>query len=285
MEDQSEEKFSEDPMEHFKIENEILKMKLKAQYGDAFQMFTPEGQLPPDVENQFLKNMINFEENYQNMEFIKILDKIGNPVIMPISAISVSELPAAIAHIVQLLNDKNIHIDFLEGPYDDELKYKFITEELLHKEIEKDMPEGMSCNFIYEEFHPNHKADVTKIGHEFIVAWITGNLAGVEAHLAKNLINDKGTQIKQEKIVTRIKNVFDAFEHFENDGYNVFDVGFKMNEDTDTGMGHVEGNLKFDAIVSDGEKVHFEGGCKIYLSYEFGFWHIFYFVMPGFIWE
>ncbi len=285
MEDHSEEKFSEDPMEHFKIENEILKMKLKAQYGDAFQMFTPEGQLPPDVENQFLKNMINFEENYQNMEFVKILDKIGNPPIKPIAQIPANELKAELDKLVELLGEHHIHIDFLETTYDDELKYTFISEELVQKEIEKDMPEGMTCNFIYEEFHPNHKSDLTKIGHEFIVAWVTGNLDGVNNHLAKVLINDKGAQIKQDKIVARIKNVFEAFDRFENDGYNVYDVGFQMNEDTETGMGHVEGNLKFDAIVSDGEKIHFEDGYKIYLSYEFGFWNVVYFIIPGFIWE
>ncbi len=33
---EQEEKFSDDPLENMKIENEFLKLKLKAQYGDAF---------------------------------------------------------------------------------------------------------------------------------------------------------------------------------------------------------------------------------------------------------
>jgi hypothetical protein len=41
-----EEKFSDDENENLRIENELLRIKLKAEYGDAFQMESNEN-LPP----------------------------------------------------------------------------------------------------------------------------------------------------------------------------------------------------------------------------------------------
>jgi hypothetical protein len=48
---EEEEKFSEDPTENMKIENEFLKIKMKAQYGDGFFMSEGDGSLPPEIEN------------------------------------------------------------------------------------------------------------------------------------------------------------------------------------------------------------------------------------------
>ena len=42
---EQEESFSDDPEENLRIENEFLKIKLKAQYGEAFEMETTE-QMP-----------------------------------------------------------------------------------------------------------------------------------------------------------------------------------------------------------------------------------------------
>jgi hypothetical protein len=285
MNEEQEEKFSDDPNEHFKIENEILKMKLKAQFGDAFQMFTGNEALPPEVENKFLKSIINIEENFDNIEFIRIADKIGNPTIKNSKDVQDGELQAETERVMDLLHTHNINLDFLDGPYDERLVYNFITEELLEKEVEKDMPEGMTCNFIYEEFHPNHDADIKRLSHEFIVAWVTGQVENMESLLAETLVDDKGNRHTKEHILVRIKNIFDAFVQFKDDGYNIYDVGFSINSDGETGMGHAEGALKFDAVMENGEILHFEGPFKLYLSLQYNYWNLFYFIIPGFKWS
>ena len=57
-----EEKFSDYPEENLRIENEPMKMKLKAQYSDAFQMESSE-EMPADMGKQFLKNIIAFKDS------------------------------------------------------------------------------------------------------------------------------------------------------------------------------------------------------------------------------
>ncbi len=284
MNEEEEELFSEDPIEHFRIENEILKMKLKAQYGDAFQMFNGGEPIPPEVENQFLKNMINFEAHYDNVEFITVIEKIGNPIIKPFESLSPKEIKKETNSIMELLNKKEIFLEFTDGPYEEAVIYKFLTEELMQKEIEKELPEGMSCNFIYEEFHPNHKADLTKVTHDFIVAWVTGNIEKIEESLTKEVIDQEGNRYAKDKVVKRVQNIFEAFDSFKDDGYNVDDIEFTFNEEDESGMGNAEGYVKFDAVMENGEIIHYEGPFKLYLSYEFNYWNIFYFVVPGFSW-
>jgi hypothetical protein len=65
---QDEEKFSDDYAENMRMENEFLRLKLKAQYGDAFHMESNAG-LPPEIENQFLKSMMAFEDVHSKAGF------------------------------------------------------------------------------------------------------------------------------------------------------------------------------------------------------------------------
>ena len=65
------EKFSDNEIENLQIENEMLRIKLKAQFGDAFQMES-SNSLPPEIENQFLKNILAFQ-GANNTETITVL--------------------------------------------------------------------------------------------------------------------------------------------------------------------------------------------------------------------
>ena len=49
---EKDELFSDDPQENLRIENDFLKLKLKAQFGDGFFMDS-NADLPPEIENQF----------------------------------------------------------------------------------------------------------------------------------------------------------------------------------------------------------------------------------------
>src|SRR5690606_31104881 len=71
-----EEKFSDDPEENLRMQNEFLKLKMMAESG-AF--FGGEGNLPPDIENQFLNNILEFEKQQTASDEKKIKDILENP--------------------------------------------------------------------------------------------------------------------------------------------------------------------------------------------------------------
>ena len=125
---QEDEKFSDDPVENIKLENEFLKIKLKAQYGDAFHMES-NADIPTEIENQFLKNMMAFEDAHARAEFTTVYECIGKPAYRPAEELNDIEVAAALERMTAILEEYNMDLDICDGPYPDRLIYSFITEE------------------------------------------------------------------------------------------------------------------------------------------------------------
>lgn len=279
---EKDELFSDDPQENLRIENDFLKLKLKAQYGDAFFMDS-NADLPPEIENQFLKNMIAFEDAHANAVYTTVYESIGKPDYKSAGDLNAAEVAVELKRITAIMEEHHIGLDICDGPYADEVIYKFITEELFAHEIEKTPVFGMGWNFIYEEFHPNDNADIEKNTHEFLRHWFTRDFNEFCSELGYHFITADGRQLDREAFMKKIKPFFDAFTEFKDDGYNIDGIKFELH-DEGRGMGHSEGMLKYDAVMESGEIIHYAGPYKLYMSREDKWWTIFYFVMPGFEW-
>ncbi len=274
-----EEIFSDNAEENFRIENEILKIKLKAQYGDAFEMQS-FSEMPAEMENQFLKNIIDFEERAAVTEYITVYEKIGEPPFPSLDELNPLDIKPELDRLIQLLEQHDIHLNFSQGPYSNELMYKFITEEFFNEEI------SVFNHFIYEEYHPNHKADITNGCHRFLEQWFAQGFNEYSTELASEFTTAAGVILSKEDMMKKIKLFFDAFPVFKDDGYNIDETGFELSgdEEDETGFGFAEGMLKYDAVMENGEVLHFEGPYKLYMTLNNDMWQIFYFVMPGFDW-
>jgi hypothetical protein len=276
------EKFSDDPLENMKMENEFLKIKLQAQYGDGFFM-QGDAALPPEIENQFLKNMIAFEDNSKNAEYTTVYEKIGSPVFKPVTKLSEGEITEALESITLTMEEHGISLDICDGPYPDKLIYTFITEELFEHEIEKDSMFGGGWHFIYEEFYPNDKVEIEKNTHEFLKHWFTRDFNEYSSELAYHFVTAEGNKLDRKQFFEKLNIFFESFTEFKNDGYNIDEIKFELY-DKESGMGHSEGILKYDAVMENGEIIRYEGPYKLYMEREDKYWSIMYFVMPGFKW-
>ncbi len=279
---ENEERFSDDPQEHFRIENEILKIKLKAQYGDAFFMQS-EDSLSPELENQFLKNIIAFEDANTTAALTTVYERIEKPQYKSAEELNDIQIAAELKRIMAILEQHSIGLDICDGPYPDRTIYKFITEELFAHEIDMTPVFGMGYNFIYEEFHPNDRAEIEKNTHQFLQHWFKQEFNEYCTELGYHLITADGKQMTRQELLDKLQPFFESFTAFNNDGYNVDDIKFELH-DADAGMGHAEGMLKYDAVMENGEIVHYEGPYKLYMQRQDKWWTIFYFVMPGFSW-
>jgi len=275
------ETFSDDPQENLRIENEFLKLKLKAQYGEAFQMGI-NAEMPPEIENQFLKNMMAFEDEYANAEYSTIYERIGKPVFKPVAQITAAEIKLAVKNITTLLAKNYISLDICDGPYPDETIYRFLTEELFDIKVERKPVAGIDSHFIYEEFHPNHKADIVKRTHTFLQNFFKRHFNEYCTELSWHCITAEGVQLTREDVVSKMNIFFEAFEKFTSDAYNIDETSFELQEADSRGMGFAEGVLKYDAVMDNGETMHYEGPYKLYMQMEDNWWSIFYFVVPGF---
>ena len=85
--------------------------------------------------------------------------------------------------------------------------------------------------------------------------------------------------------IEKIQKAHEAYLRFDDCRYFIADISFEINQEAETGLGFAAGGVKYQAMLKDGSIQQIEGPFKLYLSWECGWWSIFYFVFPGFEWE
>jgi len=267
---------SDDPEENLRMENELMKLKLQAEL-DATSFTASD--IDPEMENEFLKNVMAFEQNFAGAKPTRVFDLLGKPEFRRADELTDEALDIGLEKLNGLLEEKNINVYFGDE-VDSRTQYQFITEELFdHETTFLPMPGMMTC-FDYEEFHPNHKKDIENRAKEFLTEWFERSLNERSWELASHFILPDRTILTKADVVAKIKQVFDAYIAFNDGDYKIIDIGFQL--DGESGIGHAEGGVKYDAVLENGETVRKVGPFKLYMSNEGGWWNIFHIVFPGF---
>lgn len=144
--------------ENVKTENDFLKMKLMLEQGAQFGNMQTDGKLPPEMENQFLKNIIDFEKQFEEHKTIKLFDKIERPEhFKPVNEIPDEEIDNAWNELKEYLHNYGIELGVCSPNIINRELYRFTTEELFNHEMDDmNIPGMMSC-FTYDEFYPDHE--------------------------------------------------------------------------------------------------------------------------------
>ncbi len=278
-----EEKFSGDPEENLRLENEFLKMKMMAESGGIFGS-NSDGGISPEIENQWLKNVMEFEKAYANAKPQKMTDLLGKPSFADEKDMDEKKFIDEFIRLNKLLDDHNINVDFL-APQTDRFKYHFITGELFEHITDFIPVKGMTTNFIYEEFHPDHKSDITEITDEFLNDFFERRL-NVDTHYINNdIIIPDGNVITKEQLINRFYSMYDAAIEFKNTSYQINNIEFEIREETEdgpSGMGFSEGEIQYDMIFKDGEMKKIHGPFKIYFGRQWESWSIYFFYLAGY---
>lgn len=272
--------FTDDPARDLKIENEILRMKLQAESGAIIGI---KDDIPPELENIFLQNVIAFEEASKNLKQVSLYDFLGRPAYKKISELDPSQIGPELRRLKRIIEEKQVILDILDD-YEDAVIYKFITEELFLEETYETIIPGMLRHFTYESFHPNHKLDIRERTMDFLGGWFERKMDEHSWELSSQFVLPDETIFTRKEVVTKIKTIFAAYTAFTKCQYAVGDIGFEWNERSGTGLGFCEGAVKYEAVLENGEVVPVEGPFKLFFSNEGNWWHIFYFIFPGFKW-
>ena len=274
-------KFSNDPRENLRIENEILRIKVKAELGGEYES---DENLPPELENEFLKNILAFEHRYSKIKMVKIADLLGNPVLARSTEMDDAAIAEAYYNLETLMAEKNIVVEFTK-PRDDRFKYRFITEELFEHETDDMQVEGITKYFNYEEFHPDHQAEIADYTVKFLADWFARKTDAAKWYLDDQFIQPDGQTFAKDEMIASFKKVFAAYTAFEDSGYVMDEVQFDIQQnasEANEGMGFAEGMVKYTALLENGERKQVEGPFKFYFSRNFGRWRIFFFYLTGF---
>ncbi len=265
----------EDELNRIRIENEIKKMKLSLEQGASF--FSPsEKKLSPEQESEWLNQVQKFEDSYAKSKRIVIYDFVEKPTYKPVNEISEAEIKSELKRILNLLGQKGVGIDTICKVDDREL-YRFITEELFLEETDDMMIEGMTHNFIYEEFHPNHEYDVKAHCKEFVDGLLNKKIKLNPSFMAMcDEIYSKDGILKQEEAVKRMEAFREAFSSFKLQHFKMTSV--KIAENT----ADVSLDIGYTGIIEGvNERKTFSGIGNFMLKYEHDYWCINKICIPG----
>lgn len=271
-----------DPSFDLPLENELLILKLKAEFGAECSSGTSD--IPPDVVNDFLRSVYEFEQKFrEEHKVIRVFEKIGKPYFRRSADIPENQISIELRRVKQVLNRNQLELDVL-GEYPDRLIYRFITEEFFYHEMDDLDLKGYIHHFCYEDFHPNYELEIRQRSVEFITQWFSRKLGDYSWQLSDVFIHPDGREFQKEDILKRVRYMFEAYTTFVNGSYVIEDIVFDWDEQTQTGRGFVKGCASYDAKTEEGELIGYEGKFEFYLSSTKGWWSIFYFIFPGFAW-
>jgi hypothetical protein len=139
--------------------NEAKKAELQQKYGATF--LTSDSRIPPDIESRWLSNIEEFEQKFESAETTTVRRFIGNPVFRPLGEIPPGKLEEELEGVLHLLdaNDIVVHFGYTISPAE---VYRFLAEELMDVEMQDVRIEGMTHNYLYEEFHPDDAEEATR---------------------------------------------------------------------------------------------------------------------------
>jgi hypothetical protein len=273
----------DDPTFDLPVENELLMLKLKAEFGA--ECTTGSEQIPPAVVNEFLKSVYEFERKFREPRpTIRIFEKIGQPFFRAGGELSDSQLSSELKKLLGILKQYSIELDIM-GEYPERVIYRFVTEELFQYSMEDLVIPGFIHHFCYEDFHPNHELDIRQRTIEFLSQWFGKQINEFSWQLADPFIHPDSRQIPKRAVLKKIHAIFDAYSAFLNCEYLISKLEFDWSEAAQNGRAFVSGRVRYDGRLENGEIQHVEGCFELYLSNPGNWWSIFYFVFPGYSWN
>jgi hypothetical protein len=104
--------------------------------------------LSPEVENEFLDYILEFEKQFESAETITVRERIGNPTILSLAELPPDKVGEAVEALMDLLLAHGIAVDFL-GEVDDIEAYRYLSGELLDEEMDDIRIPGTTVHFDY----------------------------------------------------------------------------------------------------------------------------------------
>lgn len=194
-------KKKEKTAEELSMENELLKLKMMAEFGGDFG---GNDDIPPQVENAFLKQIINFHKQHGNTEATTLYKFIGEPEYNHVHDMSERQTKVALRKILKVMKKNGIELDVLAPTPDREI-YRFITEELFKQEVEGLRMKGWTTRFIYEEFHPNAEYDVKNVVHNALMSMFDAEAPFMHDYFAEDMKDHLGLTTDAEELSQKVE--------------------------------------------------------------------------------
>ena len=253
-------------------ENELTRLKIQAEFGIDFK---GAEELNPAIENIWLRQILDYERNKLSNTRITVRELIGNPELKKNEAVTDTDLAAALQEVMDLLYEKRIVVESIDGVDDREL-YRFITEELMSMETDTHTLPNMITYYIYEEFHPNNEADIRRSLKDFLDSICKSHLDRCFTQLWHPQPEEEEKLNQLEKLKRRLTLFVDAFEEIDLESFRIREL--KIDEDA----AEVEFDFSFSArTVEAASSYPIAGEGRLELIRQMGIWFVSKVDLPG----
>lgn len=257
--------------EKLKAENDFLKMKMMLERGAEFESTEEGNELPADMENQFLRNIMEFEKQFDQRKVTTVYDKLGQPQqFKPSGEIDDVHIENAWKELYNYMMSHGIELSAISPKITARELYRFTTEELFEHETDDiDMP-GIISGFIYDEFYPDYEYDNTHYAiDDCIKLVLKKEISDYMPHLAKKITLNGHENLSQEgykTIINQFKNAFDDIVL-----HSVEATGCIIEETICT----IKGNYVAEGII-DHDKVEWKDSWTVVFNFDddLGYWEI-----------
>ena len=233
-------------VEELGTENELLKLKMMAEFGGDF---VGGEDLPPDLENQFLKQVMSFHKLHDTSKITTVYKFIGEPEYNHVNDLSEKEIVRDLKKLMNLMNKNGVSLSVLGDTPKREI-YRFITAELFKHEIEDVRVRGWVNQFVYEEFHPNPDYDVrTAVLYGLQSIFNRGHIF-VEDQYSEEMKDAIGLSMETEDFHEKIEDFWSRFNNVKLDQYDLE----KVEIDTEKGTANVICNVSYKTQSVKGRK-------------------------------
>ncbi|MDQ2657339.1 MAG: hypothetical protein M3Y60_07945 [Bacteroidota bacterium] len=263
------------PNDLLKAENAFLKLKLGLEHGMQME---ESSTLSPEIENQWLKSVYAFEQQYKDAKRIKVYDYIGRPPFTKWHRLDARKIRQELERLRSVMSRNSIELDSI-CEYDDATIYRFVTEELFEHEMDDMRIPGMTCHYTYEEFHPNHDYDLRRETTDFLNSLFTK--VWNEDYDAISLANNVAFRGKEHSRKS-VSSIVTAFQEVHRP------LQIKTLDITDVTIhsGLINANVRASVDIcgemKSGEAVRYTGVCSFSFIRDDNFWQISGFFVPGF---
>lgn len=253
--------------EDLKQENELKKLKLRAEFGAKFMEDDgKKSEVPAEIESQFLDNVRKFEEAAAKNEVKKVKDALGYPTFQKHEELNDVELEQELDKVMEFMSLHNFQLDAIYEVDNREI-YRFIVEELMEEELNVfDVP-GINTCFIYEEFHPNHHEDLKKESIEFLQKLLKQDFEFINFHAADRLILHK-KEIPLDEFIEKATEILNAQADIILPEIEI------SNVDMDSEKAKVSCLISFESVYENKPNEQQKLEAEVYHYFEYGFWNL-----------
>lgn len=262
------------PEEELRAENNLLKLKLKLEYG---MQESDTSNLPPHVENDWLKYIEAFEKQYQDAKSVTVYEFIGKPPYKPLGALIPEQIRPELSRLLQVMEAHDVALDCI-CQYDDATIYQFLTEELFPHDMDLIRIPGMTHHFIYEEFHPNHDHDIRRQAEQFLRSLFRKEWREeIDGYALARNITWSGKQFDRASMSAIISTFQDAHRSLRLRKFAVRELTI----DPALTFAEITGFVSAYGKRDDGQGVRHAGPGTLHFVRDDEYWYIGEFSVPG----